>query len=51
VETVTQPALRDLAGSVLTSFPTLAAIGPVEPLPAVADLAAEVAGRKAAVGW
>jgi predicted Zn-dependent peptidase len=51
VEAVTSEELRRLAGALLESAPTLAAIGPIASLPAIRDLTADIAGHKAAVGW
>jgi predicted Zn-dependent peptidase len=51
VDAVAYDDLSELAGTILESYPTLAAIGPIEPLPAIGDFAAGIAGRKAAVGW
>ena len=51
VEAVSSGDLAELATSMLDAPPTLAAIGPVRKLPSVAELAAGLSGRKAAVGF
>jgi predicted Zn-dependent peptidase len=51
VDAVTQADMQALAVNLLESYPTLAAIGPIAPLPLIGDFAAELAGRKSAVGW
>ncbi|HEX2255377.1 MAG TPA: pitrilysin family protein, partial [Afifellaceae bacterium] len=51
VEAVTAADLASVAAAALANPPTLAAIGPPGSLPALADLSAEIDGRRAAVGW
>jgi predicted Zn-dependent peptidase len=51
IDAVTADDLAKLASSILGSAPTLAAIGPVRSLPGVDEIAAQMAGHKAAVGW
>ena len=50
VDAVTQADLAALGEGLLDSYPTLAAIGPIDPLPGIGDFASDIAGRKAAVG-
>jgi predicted Zn-dependent peptidase len=51
VESVTAHDLAALAGEMLSTPTTLAAIGPVSKLPSIADLSARISGGKAAVGF
>jgi predicted Zn-dependent peptidase len=51
VESVNAHDLAALAGEMLSSPTTLAAIGPVSKLPSIADLSARISGSKAAVGF
>jgi hypothetical protein len=51
IEAVSIAGLADLVATTLASAPTLSAIGPPGSLPALADLAAGMESRKAAVGW
>ncbi len=51
VDAVTAHDLAELAGTILNSPPTLAAIGPVGGLPGAGEIATQMAGRKQAVGW
>ena len=51
IDAVTAGDLAVLAGAILNSPPTLAAIGPVGALPSAGEIAAEMAGHKRAVGW
>jgi hypothetical protein len=48
---VTGADLASVAAAALANPPTLASIGPPGSLPALADLSAEIDGRRAAVGW
>jgi predicted Zn-dependent peptidase len=51
VERVSHGDLKELAASILSSAPTLAAIGPVASLPRSPDIASRLAGQPLAVGW
>jgi predicted Zn-dependent peptidase len=49
VERVSNADLKELAGSILSSAPTLAAIGPVTTLPRSPEVAARLAGQRLAI--
>ena len=51
VDAVGQADLAALGAGLLDTYPTLAAIGPIDPLPAVGEIASDLSGRKAAVGF
>jgi predicted Zn-dependent peptidase len=51
IEAVGHRDLRDLAMEILSSRPTLAAIGPLDGLPDVEAITAQIGGHKAAVGF
>ncbi len=51
VDGISAEGLAALAADMLSSAPTLAAIGPVQTLPDVGEIAARMNGQKTAVGW